>query len=319
MYKSTSLDSLNLPTASTISVLTSTANPEVQYRSFSKLARRMAIIRMPNRPARSLTSAKAQSCINENTSITKTIVTTDKHVDSDDSKRVSFSRKQESLEQLNTDDNQSVHENHNKEEDDEDNLFDRFICEKFVPFSGIQPIDQWLDETETLFHRFKISRKLRLKTVLLLIQGEAKRKYIKNRRSISSFDDFYEFLLTHFDTNTVVSSDSQLNQVAQNTESVNNQLCNNKSSTDLTSSAVNNINSVKMFQSCLCSSNKVTVKDTTEITGDVSESQLTGNNSSTDNTSLNSVVNDLRKAILTDFIKNPKIFRGNKDDVIKWL
>ncbi|CAF5098678.1 unnamed protein product, partial [Rotaria magnacalcarata] len=118
MYKSTSLDSLNLPTASTISVLTSTANPEVQYRSFSKLARRMAIIRMPNRPARSLTSAKAQSCINENTSITKTIATTDKHVDSDDSKRVSFSRKQESLEQLNTDDNQSVHENHNKEEDD---------------------------------------------------------------------------------------------------------------------------------------------------------------------------------------------------------
>ncbi|CAF4662013.1 unnamed protein product, partial [Rotaria socialis] len=37
MYKSTSLDSLNLPTTSTMSVLTSTANPEVQYSSFSNL------------------------------------------------------------------------------------------------------------------------------------------------------------------------------------------------------------------------------------------------------------------------------------------
>ncbi|CAF4791540.1 unnamed protein product, partial [Rotaria socialis] len=159
MYKSTSLDSLNLPTTSTMSVLTSTANPEVQYISFSKLSRRMAIIPTPNRPVRSLTSVKVQSCINENTSITNTNTTTDKHLDSDDSRKVSLSRKQESLEQLNIDDNQSVHADHNKEEDDEDNLFDIFICENFFPFSGIQPIDQWLDETETLFHRVKISRK----------------------------------------------------------------------------------------------------------------------------------------------------------------
>ncbi|CAF4698308.1 unnamed protein product [Rotaria socialis] len=136
MYKSTPLDSLNLPTTSTMPVLTSTANPE--------------------------------SCINENTSITNTNITTDKHLDSDDSKKVSLSRKQESLEQLNIDGNQSVHADHNKE-DDEDNLFDRFICENFVPFSGIQPIDQWLDETETLCHRFKISRKLRLNAVPLLV------------------------------------------------------------------------------------------------------------------------------------------------------
>ncbi|CAF4680630.1 unnamed protein product [Rotaria socialis] len=144
MYKSTPLDSLNLPTTSTMSVLASTANPEVQYSSFSK----------------SLTSVKIQYCINENTSITNTNTTTDKHLVSDDSKKVSLSRKQESLEQLNIDDNQSVPADHNKEEDDEDNLFDRFICENFVPFSGIQPIDQWLDETETLFHQFKISQKL---------------------------------------------------------------------------------------------------------------------------------------------------------------
>ena len=28
---------------------------------------------------------------------------------------------------------------------------------------------------------------------------------------------------------------------------------------------------------------------------------------------------DLRKVIVADFIRNPKIFRGNKDDVTKWL
>lgn len=319
MYKSTSLDSLNLPTASTMSVLTSTANPEVQFSSFSKLARRMAIIPTPNRPTSALTSAKVPSCINENTSITNTIITTDKDVDADDNKKASLSHKNEFLEELNINDNQLGQDDHNKEEDDDDSLFDRFICEHFVPFSGKQPVDQWLDETDTLFHRFKISRKLRLKAVPLLVQGEAKRKYIKNRQSITTFDDFYEFLFTHFDRNTLVYSHSQLHQVDQSTQSVNNRSCNNKSSTDLASSIVNNTNSVQMSQSCRCSNNKTVATDTTDVTGDVSESKLVQNSSSTDNTSHNSIVTDLRKAILADFIKNPKIFRGNKDDIIKWL
>ncbi|CAF5223737.1 unnamed protein product, partial [Rotaria magnacalcarata] len=38
-----------------------------------------------------------------------------------------------------------------------------------------------------------------------------------------------------------------------------------------------------------------------------------------DKLSRDPVINDLRKAIVTDFIKNPKVFRGNKDDVTKWL
>ena len=44
MYKTASLDSLNLPTTSATSVLKSTTNPEVKPSSFSKLARRVAII-----------------------------------------------------------------------------------------------------------------------------------------------------------------------------------------------------------------------------------------------------------------------------------
>jgi hypothetical protein len=35
----------------------------------------------------------------------------------------------------------------------------------------------------------------------LLIEGDAKRNYIRHRNSIKSFDDFYEFLLTNYDNN----------------------------------------------------------------------------------------------------------------------
>ena len=31
------------------------------------------------------------------------------------------------------------------------------------------------------------------------------------------------------------------------------------------------------------------------------------------------MVNDLRSAIVGDLIKNPKIFKGEKDDVKKWI
>ncbi|CAF4804052.1 unnamed protein product, partial [Rotaria magnacalcarata] len=34
---------------------------------------------------------------------------------------------------------------------------------------------------------------------------------------------------------------------------------------------------------------------------------------------LDETINDLRKAIVSDLIKNPKIFKGGKDDVNKWI
>ncbi|CAF4423872.1 unnamed protein product [Rotaria sp. Silwood2] len=213
MHKSASLDSLNLQTNSTTSVLTSTTNPEVKPSAFFKLTRRMEIIPTPNRPLRLSTCAKIQSCINEDTSMMNTIVDTKKHVDSDNHDHVLLGSKQNSSERLNVVDNQSNHEERNKDEQDEDNLFDTFICSNFVPFSGTKAVDRWLDETESLFTRFKISRKLRFKAIPLLVQGEAKRKYIRNRRSITSFDDFYEFLLTHFDTISSVSSTSKPSHV----------------------------------------------------------------------------------------------------------
>ena len=51
VYKSASLDPLNLQTTSATSILTITANPDVKPILFSKITRRLAIIPTPNRPA----------------------------------------------------------------------------------------------------------------------------------------------------------------------------------------------------------------------------------------------------------------------------
>ena len=78
-------------------------------------------------------------------------------------------------------------------------------------------------------------------------------------------------------------------------------------------------NSSQVSHSCVCHCNKNVVDDTTKVSGDVSEFKLTGNVSFHDDLPLDSVITDLRKVVVTDFIKNPKIFCGNKDDVTKWL
>ncbi|CAF4303477.1 unnamed protein product, partial [Rotaria sordida] len=114
----------------------------------------MVVIPTLNRPVRLLTSAKIQSCSNEDTSMMNINIDTDKHLDSVDNR------------------SNQVHQN--KDEEDEDNLFHTFICSNFVHFSGTQAIDQWLDETEALFNRFRISCRLRFKAIPLLVQGEAK-------------------------------------------------------------------------------------------------------------------------------------------------
>ncbi|KAF9754379.1 hypothetical protein NGRA_3337, partial [Nosema granulosis] len=81
-----------------------------------------------------------------------------------------------------------------------DDNFDAFILDNFIPFSGKQNVIQWLNETEDNFNRLRIGRQLRFKTISLLVKDEAKRKYLTNRKEIQSFDDFYTFLLSQFDT-----------------------------------------------------------------------------------------------------------------------
>ncbi|CAF4297143.1 unnamed protein product [Rotaria sp. Silwood2] len=318
MQKSESLGSLNLPTHSENSILTSTFNPASKPSSFSKLTRRMNIIPTPNKPDKLLTSTKTQSCSNEDSSLMNTVITTEKNARLEDD-HVLCDNQQGTSAITNLIHNQSHQKDHISDEEGDDSLFDTFICENFVPFSGAEPIDQWLDETDALFHRFKISRKLRFQAIPLLVQGDAKRKYINNRHAIKSFDDFYEFLLTHFDSSPVTVSNSKSSQSTHQVEFAKDSVYISNITTDSQLNVANTTGATQLLQSSVSSYSKLASDDTTTTSGDVSDSKLSGNTSTINRLPSDPVITDLRKAIVTDFIRNPKIFRGNKDDVIKWL
>lgn len=85
-----------------------------------------------------------------------------------------------------------------EEEEKDDDSFDRFILENFIPFTGKQNVLQWLSETETKFNRFRIIRSQRYIAIPLLVEDEARFQYMKNKKEIHSFDDFYEFLISQY-------------------------------------------------------------------------------------------------------------------------
>ncbi|CAF3108166.1 unnamed protein product, partial [Rotaria sp. Silwood2] len=89
-------------------------------------------------------------------------------------------------------------ESNNGDNEDEDE-FDSFILNNFNPFSGSEDVIDWLDNIDKKFNLHKISRNLRYIAIPLLVEGDAKRKHIRNRNNIKSFDDFYEFLLINYD------------------------------------------------------------------------------------------------------------------------
>ncbi|CAF1416217.1 unnamed protein product [Rotaria sordida] len=316
MQKSESLGSLNLPTNSENLILTSTFNPASKPSSFSKMTRRMDIIPTPNRPDKLLPSTKTQSCSNEDSSVMNTVIATESNTAFEDD-HVLCDNRQDTSVIPNLIHNQSHQKDHTSDEQEDDNLFDTFICENFVPFSGAEPINQWLDETDALFHRFKISRKLRFQAIPLLVQGDAKRKYIKNRHAIKSFDDFYEFLLTHFDSTPVTVSTSKPSQTNHKVEFAKDSMCISNITTDSKLNVANITDATQLSQPSVSSYSKLAIDDTTTTSGDVSDSNLSGNTSTINRLPSDPVITDLRKAIVADFIRNPKIFRGNKDDVTK--
>ncbi|CAF5222675.1 unnamed protein product, partial [Rotaria magnacalcarata] len=174
-----------------------------------------------------------------------------------------------------------------------DNSFDVFILSTFTPFSGKQRVDEWLDVTESLFNQYKISRSLRYEAIPLLLEGNAKRKYIHHRHSIQSFGDLYEFLLSEFDTSNTLEPKKTPVSVSQSAET-------------------SQLHSLKM-------SNVIVEPNATSSSGDASVLNHSSVIPNASTMSLDTITNDLRKAILQDLIKNPKLFRGGKDDVQKWI
>ncbi|CAF2102827.1 unnamed protein product [Rotaria magnacalcarata] len=197
------------------------------------------------------------------------------------------------------------------ERDTNDDNFDAFILQNFVPFSGKQNVVQWLDETENKFNQLRIGRNFRFEAISLLVEGYARRKYIKNRKEIRSFDDFYEFLLSEFEP-----SDSALY------ESKSHQTITNKSCDSTATYQTNFANESNQ----IVSNNSNTIKSTAMVnlgtTNNIGERPVINSTIVSDSFSTSisdQTQNDLRKAIVGNLIKNPKTFKGGKDDVKKWI
>ncbi|CAF3446843.1 unnamed protein product [Rotaria socialis] len=167
------------------------------------------------------------------------------------------------------------------------------------------------DETENKFNQLRIGRNFRFEAILVVVEGYAKRKYIKNRKEIGSFDDFYEFLVPEFEPSDSASYKSKPRQTATN----------------------NSCDSIPTYQTNfanesnpIVSNNSNTIKSTIMVNLDtidgIGERPVINSTIVSDSFSTpisDQTQNDLRKAIAGNLIKNPKSFKGGKDDVKKWI
>ena len=180
----------------------------------------------------------------------------------------------------NTEDNYDIQDLTEGEKNDEN--FDEFILTNFVPFTGKQNVVQWLDETEMKFNHFRIVRNLRYFAIPLLVGGEARYKYIKQRKDIGSFDDFYDFLLLHFDVEIHTSDLLKSSQVTDSKLFNACPSCHNKASFTTQPSMVKECNSSTVIQSSTVSSNNsTTTSEATKGVGEASalSSEIASNNS----------------------------------------
>jgi hypothetical protein len=212
-------------------------------------------------------------------------------------------------------------ENQSQSDDNKiDDNFDSFIAQNFTRFSGEQPIIPWLEETEDKFIELNIGRNLRFEAVSLLVKGKAKRTYLKHRKEIRSFDDFYEFLLLNFDNSNTDTHDSKSNQPTASHLSNIPTSIQTRSTIKSTSTAMNipEVTNLPRQPPAFCSTALVDI-GATSILG---ETSATTSANVTNNLSVSMVdrtLNDLRKAIVANLIKDPKTFKGEKDDVKKWI
>ena len=197
------------------------------------------------------------------------------------------------------------------EQNTNDDNFDAFVLQNFVPFSGKQDVIQWLDETESKFNQLRIGRNYRYEAISLLVEGCAKRKFIKNRKEIRSFDDFYEFLLSEFEPSDNTSSQSKPRQTITNNS------CDSTASRQ--TNFVNDSNQTVSNDSNAIKSTTMVNLGTTKDVGERPAVNSTIVSDSFSTSISDQTQNDLRRAIVGNLIKNPKTFKGGKDDVKKWI
>ncbi|CAF4432119.1 unnamed protein product [Rotaria sp. Silwood2] len=226
-----------------------------------------------------------------------------------------------------SDDNKSSDEGSSYGEPEDEDAFDAFILNNFSTFSGNENVIEWLDTTDEKFTAFKLSRKLRYLAIPLLVKGEAKRAYINNKNKINTYDDFYTFLLIEY---------KPINHNIPNVKSYSDPLTLSQSDLIQDTSIQKN---VAFDDKLKIASNTFELNDSLPqppilrstalldlgATGSSGDDPVNRSNvASSQNTFLNSSILDqtvyaLRRAIVDSLIKNPKTFRGGKDDVKQWI
>ena len=331
--KSSSLS--HLPLGPDLSILTSTKNQETCKLDSHSSKRRQSLVPTPHRPQpvkqpnlmehsvhQSLFDLQSESSESEDTADEKRrvrkeynsnrVVSHIRIVPSDLSKI--SENDSDLIEGLGT-----LHVEGGVQENTEED-FDSFILHNFIPFSGAQDVNAWLDETEEKFRQFKISRALRFDAISLLVEGNAKRCYIKHRREIQSFEDFYEVLSTEFDTAKINPRPPVSSNLTQKETSKCDMTSSNQAKQSETLKDINNSHSAEVSpQAATFSSTTFIDLGTTGISGGGPALRSSG---SVQNSSMfmpDDTLHNLRKAVIDTLIKNPRTFRGGKDDVKKWL
>lgn len=215
----------------------------------------------------------------------------------------------------------------NKGDNEDEDEFDSFILNNFNPFSGSEDVIDWLDNTDKIFNLHKISRNLRYIAIPLLVKGDAKRQYIRNRNHIKSFDDFYEFLLTNYDVIEQITRRFQPNPSPhssnQNNFTHNSLTHKNISFEDQQKTTTNNFDLTdNLPPRPILRSTAIVDIGATRLSGDESVNRSTiapPSNISHNTSNLDQTTYVIHKAIIDNLIKNPKIFQGGKEDVKQWL
>ncbi|CAF1674682.1 unnamed protein product, partial [Adineta ricciae] len=196
--------------------------------------------------------------------------------------------------------------------------FDIFILSNFTPFTGKGDVVQWLAETEDKFTQFRIARCLRYQSISLLVTGDAKRIYVSHRKTIHTFDDFYEFMISTFQASSN-SSCSVSSCLSANTLRVTK--CDTCQSQIIpkTDTTLSHTNSSCQPDYHTDTNRPNAILHTTMVHGEVSTRDQNALSLNSSNSQVDPAINELRKAIVSNLIKNPKTFKGEKDDVKKWL
>jgi hypothetical protein len=225
------------------------------------------------------------------------------------------------------DDKQSSDIESESNEDENKSNFDVFILQNFTLFSGRENVIGWLERTEKKFNELRISRNLRFDAIPLLIEGEAKRKYIYNRKQIQSFDDFYEFLLINYEVperNTPRTEPYAPYHQFQSNDAT--RLTTIRRNITFENSNKTNFSGLDLSEHLpprpILRSTALGDMGTTSLSGDEPEihSKITPSRSAhTITSNLDETTYVLRKAIVDNLIKNPKTFQGDKEDVKQWL